>query len=192
MTELHEPLPPPPPPAPVPAGWEGILQPGEAILWQGRPDGRIELTPRDLPEIGFGVIFTGFAVFWTGSAWARGAPILFTAFGLPFVLVGLSIMLRSTLIAGLRRRNTWYTLSNRRAFIATDLPLRGRSLQSYPLGRESVLELDQRGDLFTLTFARKRATASERVGRELPIAFERIADGHKVLSLMRQVQGGTT
>lgn len=186
MTELREP---PPPPAPLPAGWEGILEPGEVILWQGRPDARIGIAPRHLPEIGFGLVFTGFALFWMVSAYSMGAGLLFTAFGLPFVAVGLSVMLRSTLSLSRRLRRTWYTLTSRRAIIATDPPFQGRSLQSYPITAASLLGLDQQAGLYTLSFARADLADGSGSRRRQPIGFERIADGPKVLALMRQIQG---
>ena len=51
------------PPAP-PQGWEDILDPGERILWQGRPEPG--LLPVRLPpgQMVMGAIFTGFSLFW--------------------------------------------------------------------------------------------------------------------------------
>lgn len=185
MTELVEPA---PPAIPMPAGWEGILDPSETILWQGQPDGAVHFSARSLPEIGFGVIFAGFAVFWMSSAAAMGAPILFTAFGLPFVLVGLGVILRSNVLAAFRRRRSFYTLTSRRAIIATQMPWSGRSLKSYPITPANALELDEDGSLGTLTFHRENWRDSDGDRRSTSAGFERIPDGRHVLALMRKIQ----
>ena len=73
----------------APAGWEGILDTGETILWQGRPDGKIVLRPANTATFVFGLAFAGFALFWMimastagGFFWAFGS---FWAFG-PFLI----------------------------------------------------------------------------------------------------------
>ena len=50
--------------ATAPAGWEGILDPGERILWQGRPVPGIVWRPQQMVTFLFGLAFAGFALFW--------------------------------------------------------------------------------------------------------------------------------
>jgi hypothetical protein len=80
----------------VATGWEGILAPGEEILWQGRPRASIRWTGLLTPLTFMGVIFTGFSTFWIAMAAVMtagsGAPFpfnVFPLFGLPFLAVGL-------------------------------------------------------------------------------------------------------
>jgi hypothetical protein len=40
----------------------------------------------------FGLFWTGFSLFWVTSAWMLGAPTLFVAFGVPFVLAGFAML----------------------------------------------------------------------------------------------------
>ena len=47
-----------------PEGGRGLLDPGERILWQGRPDGRLHFELGKLPQALFGLAFVGFALFW--------------------------------------------------------------------------------------------------------------------------------
>lgn len=145
MTDAIDLPPPPPPPAPVPAGWEGILSPGEQILWQGRPgtgaDWGLLLHSSTL----FGLFFAGFAVFWIGTALSMmgGAGdsvppmfrLFFPLFGIPFVLVGLSMAFGPLLSDWIERKGTYYTLTDRAAFIARSA-LGRRQLDRYALDEE--------------------------------------------------------
>ena len=45
-----------------------MLQPGEQLLWEGRPAPGVHLQPGDGFMIPFSVIWCGFAVFWEASA----------------------------------------------------------------------------------------------------------------------------
>lgn len=163
-----------------PAGWEGILDTGERILWQGRPDGGVTIGPGEIGLAAFGLVFSGFALFWMRMASNAGG--IFWMFGLLHFSVGIGLTLHSLFGAAWRRRHTWYTLTDRRAFIATDQPFRGRRLKSYPIGPDTVLDFES-GEFDTLRFAYEE---SGQGGRR-PVAFERITDGARVYRLMRQV-----
>lgn len=180
-------LPPPPPPIePVPEGWQGILDPGEKILWQGRPDTRVVFTLNQLPEIAFGLFFAGFALFWTVMATAMGG--IFGLFGLPFLAVGLMILFKSNYIAAERRRYTHYTLTSRRAIIATAFPYAARKLKSYPIDAGSPLEFEDLGEVGSIIFSRITRTGQESGHTTTETGFERIADAHHVWALMRHIQ----
>ena len=47
-------------------GWEGILDPGEKVLWQGRPDPKLHISGVHVFSGVFGLIFAGFALIWMG------------------------------------------------------------------------------------------------------------------------------
>ena len=165
-------------------GWDGILDPGEAILWQGRPDGAFTVGWGAGVPVLFGLVFAGFALFWMVMAAQTGG--FFWMFGLIHFAVGLSIALGPLLWPTWRRRHTWYTLTSKRAFIATDIPFRGKRLDSYPITADTVLSfLDDTPA--TIHFAETLTQTQKGVTRR-KIGFERIADGRKVLGLMRQAQ----
>ncbi|MEM7320182.1 MAG: aspartate carbamoyltransferase catalytic subunit [Pseudomonadota bacterium] len=109
-------------------GWKFLLEDDEQIIWQGRPDGSFTLKDVSVPGVLFGLFFSGFSIFWIHGA--SQANIVFSLFGLPFLLTGLwmvgSCIFGSTFV----RRRSWYTLTDRRAYVATWLPLRGRRLKS--------------------------------------------------------------
>jgi len=168
----------------APAGWADILDEGEAILWQGRPDGAVKFRFSHILSGLFGLAFAGFALFWMVMASQAGG--LFWMFGLIHFFVGLSIGIGPPFWSAWRRRHTWYTLSDQRAFIATDIPLRGRKLASYPLGVDTVLNF-QAGDLDTIQFAHEMRR-TKNGSRRHDIGFERIEGGQEVYRLMRKVQ----
>lgn len=175
-----------PPPAPAPAGWEGILDQGEVILWQGVPDGGIAFAVTDLPKLLGGVLMVGFSMFWMFNASKGGG--YFWMFGLIFLFIGAGTVTRDTLGAARRRRASHYTLTNRRAIIATNLPLIGRSLNSYPIDAGTLLELVEQDDLGTVNFARRETPLRRGTQAAQRIGFERIPEPRRVFSLMRQIQ----
>lgn len=170
---------------PAPAGWEGILDEGEQILWQGRPGTGVRWKAANIVTSIFGLFFAGFAVFW--MTMAAQAPGGFWMFGLIHFFVGVGIAVLPPFWSSWRRKHTWYTLTDRRAFIATDMPLQGRKLKSYEIGPDTTLDYEA-GDRSTIYFHheyRRGKNGSTRVD----IGFERIEDGAEVYRLFRQVQG---
>ena len=166
------------------SGWEGILDKDEKILWQGRPDAKVRLRLSKLAGFVFGLFFAGFALFWMVMASMAGG--FFWMFGLLHFFVGLGVAFGALLGSSWRRKHSWYTLTDRRAFIATDLPFRGRSLKSYPITRETMLDFDG-GDPATIHFnheLRRRKNGHTKVA----VGFERIKDGAEVYRLMRGIQ----
>lgn len=168
----------------APDGWEGLLDPGEKILWQGRPDPGIFLHATHIVMGLFGAAFAGFALFWMIMAWTAGG--YFWTFGLLHFSIGLIIMLGGPLGGPYIRRHTWYSLSNRRAFIATDFPLLGKRLNSYPIRPDTPIIFDD-GDRASIFFATKPVRTKNGLRNEA-IGFERIAEGRDVMSLIRQIQ----
>jgi hypothetical protein len=140
----------------IPAGWQGILDAGEDILWQGRPDPKVVWQLHHAFTFLFGLAFAGFALFWMIMASQAGGA--FWMFGLLHFFVGLGLAVGTPFWASWRRRHTWYTLTDRRAFIATDIPFRGRTLKEYPITQETRITR-QGGDPATIHFAMNTAPA---------------------------------
>ena len=104
------------------------VAPREQLLWSGRPDARALFIPADGFLIPFGLLFLGFAVFWTTEA-AEGAPAFFPIFGFVFIVFGLS-RVRPILVKVWRKRRSIYAVTDRRAFAVeggtvTDTPIIG-------------------------------------------------------------------
>jgi len=167
-----------------PAGWDGILDTDEKIIWQGRPDSGFQLTPGMSGTIVFSLFFTGFALFWMIMA-AKGGGLMWT-FGLIHFSAGLALLFGTTMGPSFVRRRTWYTLTNQRAFIAKDLPIRGRSLKSYPITPDMTITLRE-GRSQSILFASVRDQYSDD-GQSTEIGFEMIADAREVLKMIRAIQ----
>ena len=168
----------------VPAGWEGILDPGERILWQGRPDAQLAIGVAEVMGGLFGLAFAGFALLWMIIA-AMGGGFFWT-FGLLHFGVGLGIAFGPPLWSVHRRRRTWYTLTDRRAFIATDTRFTGRTLRSWPIRPDTALTLAE-GRPPSLWFAQE-LRRGKRGSFHMPVGFERITDAPAVMALMRGIQ----
>ena len=168
----------------IPSGWEGILDKDEGIRWQGRPDAAVVWKLSNIPTILFGLAFSGFALFWMIMAAAAGGG--FWMFGLIHFFVGIGISIGPVFWSAYRRRNTWYTLTNKRAIIATDLPTRGRILKSYPISKDTVLGINT-DDPASITFATERRRRKNGT-YEVKIGFDRIADGKQVYTMIREIQ----
>ena len=166
------------------SGWEHILDEGEEILWQGRPSTAFRILPRHVVTFLFGLFFSGFALFWMVAA-ARDGGFAWT-FGLIHFSAGIAVAIGPVWWDDVTRKNTWYTLTDHRAFIATDLPLRGRRLKSYPINPHT--QVDFRPDEPASIYFASEYRRSKNGMRRVDIGFEAIADGETVLGLIRDIQ----
>jgi hypothetical protein len=67
-----------------------VLEPGERVLWSGRPAPGLTFRPADGFLIPFSLLWCGFAIFWEASVLRiPGAPFFFPLFGAVFVAAGL-------------------------------------------------------------------------------------------------------
>ncbi len=164
--------------------WDSILDPNEKIVWQGRPSPKFKLKPFQLFEAIFGLFFSCFALFWMIMAARTGG--VFWMFGLLHFSVGIGVVFHALFWASFKRKRTWYTLSDRRAFIGTDLPIKGKNLKTYPINQDTHLELEA-GSLASVYFA---TSVKPRFGSNSPaqIGFERIPDGAEVFRKLRDIQ----
>ena len=168
-------------------GWADILDPNETIQWQGRPSGRFRIERHQIPLLLFGCAFAGFALVWMGLAAAAGG--FFWTFGLIHFSVGVGLGIFPIFKDRFVRQRTWYTLSNKRAYIATDLPVVGKSLKTYPIESRTPTEF-RPGATPSVFFSSKTVRRNKR-RVEVPVGFEMIADGKEVHRLIQQIQTGT-
>lgn len=93
----------------------GILHPGERLLWSGRSDPSVVFARTDALLIPFSLVWGAFAVFWTTTAAASGAPVFFLLFGGLFCLVGFYLVAGRFVVKAHRKRTTLYAVTDRRA-----------------------------------------------------------------------------
>lgn len=160
----------------IPKGCAPVLGEGEVVLWQGRPRRRIRVVRRFVPASIAGAMVLFFTLFWTGA----GADLVVT-FRPLLLAVGLYALVGPHLAEMIRRRRSCYTLTNRAAYIGTDLF--GRSLAGYPITPETRIRT-RPGFIY---FASRMVEADDETHEKL-IGFELIEDFDKVLDLIRGVQ----
>jgi hypothetical protein len=148
------------------------LQPGESLYWTGVADpARAAISA--LPASLFGIPFAGFALFWINAAYhgthavnrsgnaVTGAFSFFPLFGLPFLLIGLGLVL-SPLWAYLKGLNTVYAVTNQRVMIISGST--NRSVKSCTPA--DIVSVDHRerpdgsGDVLIRTTAQTRTNNS--------------------------------
>lgn len=191
MTASPPPL--PENPARIEPGWEGILDPGERVLWQGRPDGELRADLSDLRRTVFGAVFALAGLAWTVAVLRQGVPnglmaLVMPLAGLAFAALGLNLATGGIPFGVLRRRATSYTLTDRRAIVATEW-LGRRRMQSFPLGPDTHATLDD-GPPPAIWFARRFVTVDEGSVRTRQGFTHMGADARQVYDLIRRIQRG--
>jgi hypothetical protein len=95
---------------------------GEKIIWSGRPAQGLLLSSHDWFLIPFSLMWGGFAVFWEASALVTQAPSFMKLWGIPFVLIGLYLILGRFLLDSWIRQEMQYALTNKRILISWSRP----------------------------------------------------------------------
>ncbi len=176
---------------------ERELDSGERLLWKGRPPGGIRLRSADMFMIPFSLFWTGivFSAAWaafhqSAQKGAAAAPGLL--FLIPFILVGLYILIGRFFVDAMMRARTEYAVTNRRAIIVSGLF--SRNVKSIDLKTTSEIAISERGDKSgTITFgatpfgAMRRYSWSFNPASGTP-AFEMIEDVRSVYRIIEQVR----
>lgn len=124
------------------------LQPGERLVWTGRPRAGALAASRIFVSL-FGVVFLAFSLFWITSAMRSAnmsgpAPMnLFPLFGIPFALVGVGLVLWAP-FAAIQARYITYAITDRRALVINEFPW--MRVRSYGAGDLGVIERTERAD----------------------------------------------
>ncbi len=171
---------------PAHSGWAGQLEDDERILWQGRPDGRLRLGLSSLGKSVQGAVLLAIALFLANVTFEMtlGEGLwhwVLPALSIPVALIGLYLLVGQYIWDTLRRRRTWYTLTDRRAIVARQLF--GSKLAEYPIDAKTRLEFqERRRGLGTIWFTGNRRGRNRRAG------FEMIGDARRVHKMMRFIQ----
>ncbi len=182
-----------------PPEWQGILDEDETILWQGRPANRVLVEFNSPMEAFLALFFVGFSLFWMWQAMAAPGP--FWMFGLLFLGVGLYNLVGQHFWKAHLRKSTFYTLTDKRAFIAKKTAMGQKSLKSYPIRADTALSIEEQKGLSSIYFATEDVLVSRpshwRVNgmplnntsrSSTDIGFELLEEGRDVFALMRSLQ----
>ena len=186
------PMPPPLPPkspsplpasksARIPAEWQGIFEPNEQIVWQGRGrTGAANAVQVSKSGVVSAAIMIGFSIFWMAVA-SRGGGIIWL-FGLIFLYKGarsLMTALRGTKTGPLLAQGPYYTLTTKAAYI-------GRTkgdLDRIEVARWAQITLQDR-PVPSVHFAVKQGRT------DVPYGFENIDNAADVYAMMRGIERG--
>jgi len=169
-----------------------MLDPGEELLWTGKPGQGIRFHAVDLIFIPWSIVWTSFAFFWEYSVVALWAwpSLIFGIFGLPFVAVGAHITIGRFYVDAHRRKSIDYAITNRRVLIRSRFPkFKEQVVVMHP---SLVAQLQVRKDgSGTITFGSNDDWYTHR-GRRLPGFFtpcklEHIADVKRIHALIKSV-----
>lgn len=97
------------------------LMPNEKLIWSDTPQKGIMLKASDVFMIPFSLLWGGFAFFWEYSVLKNDAPIFMVLFGIPFVLVGLYIIIGRFFYDTKKREGSIYGLTETRAIIISGI-----------------------------------------------------------------------
>lgn len=167
------------------------LAPGERLIWADRPDPSRRTGRRWLVPL-FGLVFTGFAAFWTVQAMAADRRLALV--GLLFVAVGILV----TTLRFWRRqhRQIVYAIADRRLVIIRDG--RSRRVRSFQPADLETLERRERPDgSGDVIFGRetvvrdglRRPRDRPRVRRR-ELGFFEVADARRVEAAIRALREG--
>lgn len=174
---------------------ESQLAPNERLLWSGQPRQGFFLRAGDAGLIPFSLLWGGFAIFWEVSVLSTNAPVFFKLWGIPFVLVGLHMMVGRFFVDVRQRSRTYYGVTNERVVIVSGLS--GRSVKSLNLRTLTDVSLDERSDgSGTITFGATSPTswwAGGGVqlpgwGQQSTPSFEQIPEAKRVYEVIRSAQ----
>lgn len=184
------------------------IEPGETLRWAGQPDRGRMARMGTCPAL-FGIPFTLFALVWMGMAGGIGSLIghatqtvspgspfeffpLLGLLGVPFVLVGLGLML-SPLWLSLKAARTVYAVTDRRVLLFEGSLWRGATVRSLGAAqvadRSRTQQADGSGDLIfnRLTSVSYDSDGDRRVSK---VGFYGIPDVKTVDDLIQQAFGG--
>ena len=168
---------------------EQQLSPGERLLWCGQPRRGIKFRGSDGITIPFSLMWCGFAVFWEVSVIKSGAPFFFKLWGIPFVLVGLYMVIGRFFVDAYARERTFYGVTNERVIIIGGIT--SRETKSLALRTLADVSLSEHSDgSGTITFGPQYPYPADGTSRRRyrAPAFELIERAKEVYDIIRHAQ----
>lgn len=165
----------------------------ERLLWAGVPGQGLRFRSSDWLMVPFSLMWGGFAFFWEFSvASIDKAPLFMKLWGIPFVLMGLYIIVGRFFADSFQRARTDYGVTDQRVIIIDGMF--NRSVKSLALAGLADISLSERADRSgTITFGAATGPASwfgswPGMRNRQPPAFEMIPDVRRIYSLIREAQ----
>lgn len=163
-------------------GWDELLDEGEQLLWQGRSQAKPAVS-----KYRSWVVIGGAFCFLIGTGMVLSYPQVSgveMVFGAMLLAFGLYLMIpRRFLSRG--QRQSFYSLSNRRAFRGETIRSGHYRLVSWPITAETSFRLIP-GDPPSIRFYEGRLESGRRP--RYHEVFEAVSDAPKVLKLLQSIQ----
>lgn len=152
------------------------------------------MRPADVFMVPFSLLWGGFAIFWEKSVLQSNAPAFFALWGVPFVLIGLYMIMGRFFVDARFRAKTFYGLTDRRAIIISGLF--SRTITSLPLRTLTDISLQERPDRSgTIMLRRSQPYSAWSSGMRWPgmgqyatPTFEMIPDAKRVHDQLLEAQ----
>ncbi|GAV20043.1 hypothetical protein MMIC_P1004 [Mariprofundus micogutta] len=93
------------------------LDASETLLWSAQPRQGMFLRPSDSMMIPFSMLWGGFAIYWEFQVITGDAPLFFMLLGLPFVFIGLYLIIGRFFYDAKMREKTFYGITDKRVII---------------------------------------------------------------------------
>lgn len=167
----------------------------EKVLWAGQPRQGLVMRGADVFMIPFSLMWGGFAIFWELSVIQSDAPAFFVLWGIPFVLVGLYLIIGRFFFEAKQRANTFYAVTNERVLIVSGVF--SRKIKSLNLRTLSDLSLSEgKNNEGTISFGGGSPLSSMFGGfpgwpgmeQHLGPRFELVFDAKSVFDIIRDAQ----
>ena len=169
-----------------------VLDSGESLIWSGSPRHGLTLRPNDAYAIPFSLLWGGFAIFWEINVLRTTGPNagFMSIWGIPFVLVGLYLIVGRFFADAYVRARTFYGLTDRRAIIISGVF--SRAITSLPLRTLTDISLEERPDRSgTILLAHPQPQSRMRwpgMSQYSTPAFEMISEAKTVYGQLLEAQ----
>lgn len=165
------------------------LEPGERLLWSGRPGQGLRLRRADALVIPFSLTWASFFVFWGAAAIKSEASRWAALYGIPFLAAGAYFVFGRFVVDVWKRQGTLYGVTDRRVMVLSG-HFSARTT-SYALGTLPAVTLTERrngeGDVVLAATDMSHVAAGGLVGRKesVPPALEFVTNARDVYEIVR-------
>jgi hypothetical protein len=174
---------------------EVYLEPGDRLVWYGIPKQGILFSKSDIFLVPFSLLWGGFAILWELLAISSDAPLIFMLWGIPFVLLGIYMIIGRFIVNALIRKKTLYGFTKKRIVVKTGL--RGNSIRLGDMnnlaGIKMKLTKDGSGSIIFSFHSKLTEVLSDKNGvKRTIIIFKDIHDVKFVYEKLMQVKNDPT
>jgi hypothetical protein len=179
----------------IPDDIRNTLSTGEQPLWWGRPRQGLVLRGSDALAIPFSLLWCGFAIYWETSVLQSNAPAFFSLWGIPFVAMGIYMVVGRFFVEARQRANTFYVVTQERVLIVSGLFSRKVSTLNLKALTEMSLSEGSGGE-GSISFGPQNpmalffggASSWPGIGQKAGPRFDLISDAKSVFETIRNAQ----